>query len=103
MIQIQSSGPISTMINKKLGYYNCDGLEFESKIQAFFHSLKTNKPVEWIFNDFEFNLHDWLNEPLESLDQLYDKRARELREKYDYLILSYSGGSDSHQILMSFI
>jgi hypothetical protein len=51
----------------------------------------------------EFSLHDWTKEPEETLDQLYDKRVRELREKYDYLILSYSGGADSHQILMSFI
>lgn len=91
------------LINKVLGYYTCDGLEFESKIQACFHSLKVNKPVDWVFNDLEFKLYDWTREPEESLDQLYDKRAKDLREKYDYLILSYSGGSDSHQILMSFI
>jgi hypothetical protein len=91
------------MINKKLGYYICDNLEFESKISALTYSNISKKPVEWIFNDLEFNLHDWSTEPVESLDQLYDRRARELREKYDYLILSYSGGSDSHQILMSFI
>lgn len=91
------------LINKVLGYYTCDGLEFESKIQACFHSLKVNKPVDWVFNDLEFKLYDWTQEPEDSLDQLYDKRARDLREKYDYLILSYSGGSDSHQILMSFI
>jgi hypothetical protein len=91
------------LINKKLGYYLCDGLEFESKIQACLHSVKYEKPVEWIFNDLEFNKHDWTIEPSEDLDTLYDRRAKELREKYDYLILSYSGGSDSHQILMSFI
>jgi hypothetical protein len=91
------------LINKVLGYYTCDGLEFESKIQACFHSLKVNKPVDWVFNDLEFKLYDWTQEPEDSLDQLYDKRVKDLREKYDYLILSYSGGSDSHQILMSFI
>jgi hypothetical protein len=91
------------LVNKKLGYYTCNGLEFESKIQACFHSVQTGKPVDWVFNDLEFSAYDWTKEPEESLDQLYDKRARELREKYDYLILSYSGGSDSHQILMSFI
>lgn len=90
-------------INKKLGYYVCDGIEFESKIKACMHSLVVKKDVEWVFNDFDFGLYDWTNEPLESLDQLYDKRSRELREKYDYLILSYSGGADSHNILMSFI
>ena len=91
------------MINKALGYYVCNGIEFESKIQALFYSIKENKPVEWVFNDREFRMHNWTVEPQESLDALYDKRARELREKYDYVILSYSGGSDSHQILMSFI
>lgn len=91
------------LINKTLGYYTCDGLEFESKIQACFHSLKVQKQVDWVFNDIEFSLHDWTNEPTESLDQLYDQRSKFLREKYDYLILSYSGGADSHNILMSFI
>jgi hypothetical protein len=91
------------IINKKLGYYHCDGLDFESKIQASFHSLRTNKPIEWIFNDSEFNLYDWTNEPAQSLDYLYDQRSKQLREQYDYLILSYSGGADSHNILMSFI
>ena len=90
-------------LDKKLGYYTCDNVEFVSKIQAFMHSLKTNKSVGWIFNDDEFKKYDWTKEPELTLDQLYDARSRDLREKYDYLILSYSGGSDSHNILMSFI
>lgn len=90
-------------INKKLGYYKVGEVEFESKIHAYFFSLTCNKPVEWHFNDYEFRSRDWTIEPSETLDELYDRRARDLREKYDYLILSYSGGSDSHQILMSFI
>lgn len=92
-----------TNINKKLGYYVCNGVEFESKIKACLYSLVTKKDIDWVFNDFDFGLYDWTKEPSETLDQLYDKRSRELREKYDYLILSYSGGSDSHNILMSFI
>lgn len=91
------------MINKKLGYYTCDNLEFESKILASFHSKKIGKPIDWIFNDQEFKLYNWKIEPEASLDTLYDLRARNLREKYDYLIISYSGGGDSHQMLMSFI
>lgn len=89
--------------NKKLGYYLCDGLEFESKIEACLHATRTNKSVDWIFNDIEFSKYDWSNEPLEDIDYFYNKRAKEIREKYDYVILSYSGGADSHNILMSFI
>jgi hypothetical protein len=89
-------------INKKLGYYICDNLEFDSKIRACIHAVENVKPVTWVFNNDAFKKYDWTVEPEETLDQLYDQRARQLREQYDYLILSYSGGADSHNILESF-
>jgi hypothetical protein len=89
-------------MNKKLGYYVCNGQEFDSKIRCFIYATEVKQPVTWIFNDEVFNNANWQEEPEESLDSLYDRRARELREKYDYIILSYSGGSDSNNILMSF-
>jgi hypothetical protein len=91
------------MINRELGFYVCDGKEFSSKILAMLYSNQVNKPIEWIFNDRIFQSYDWTIEPQESLDQLYDRRARQLREKYDYIIISYSGGADSHNMLMSFV
>jgi hypothetical protein len=91
------------MIRKELGFYVCDGKEFSSKILACLHSNKVNKPVDWVFNDRVFNSYDWSIEPSESLDQLYDRRAKQLRDRYDYIIVSYSGGADSHNIVMSFI
>lgn len=89
-------------INRKLGYYVCDNLEFDSKIRACVHAVEHVKPVTWIFNNDEFNKYDWKTEPVETLDQLYDRRARQLREQYDYIVLSYSGGADSHNILCAF-
>lgn len=90
------------MINRDIGYYICNGLEFQSKIKCALYATEQKKPVQWVFNDSAFSKHTWTVEPDLTLDQLYDRRARELREKYDYLILSYSAGSDSHNILMSF-
>lgn len=90
-------------INPKLGYYTCNGQTFDSKIQAYLYSAQVKQKVEWNFNNDLFNKHDWTIEPEETLDQLYNARARQLREQYDYIILSYSGGADSHNILMSFI
>ena len=90
-------------MNKKLGYYTCNGIEFESKIQAAMVGEATNKPIKWHFNESTFNHYNWSQEPELSLDQLYNKRAREIREKYDYVILSYSGGSDSNNVLESFL
>lgn len=57
------------------------------------------EPVTFWFNDDVFSQLDWTKEPDVRLDQLYIERARQLREDYEYLILSYSGGSDSHEIL----
>lgn len=84
-------------------FYSVDGIQFESKIQAALFSAKVNKPITWNFHREFFNTYDWSKEPEKTLDQLYDDRARRLREQYDYLILSYSGGADSHNILMSFV
>lgn len=90
-------------MNEELGYYICNGKIFSSKIEACIYSTKIQKPIKWIFNDSVFDHFDWSVEPEESLDELYDRRSREIREKYDYVILSYSGGADSHNILTSFL
>jgi hypothetical protein len=91
------------MINKKLGYYMCGNEIFDSKIRALLKSNEIKKEVTWHFNEDVFNQYDWWVEPEETLDQLYDRRSRQLREEYDYIALSYSGGADSHNILMSFV
>jgi hypothetical protein len=91
------------MIDKELGYYTVDSVEFDSKIRAFLYASENNKEVKWNFNNRAFRTHNWSVEPTETLDQLYDERSRNIRESYDYVIISYSGGSDSHNILMSFI
>jgi hypothetical protein len=91
------------MLNKNLGYYRCGGIDFQSKVSALLHSRVINQPVEWMFHQDVFELYPWHIEPAETLDQLYDRRARELREKYDYIIISYSGGADSNNIIESFI
>jgi hypothetical protein len=90
-------------MNRKLGYYTVDGIEFFSKIQSCLHASKLNQTPNWHFNNDIFNSYNWTIEPNESLDELYNARARQLREEYDYVALSYSGGSDSHNILMSFL
>jgi hypothetical protein len=93
----------NSLINSKLGYYVCNGIQFRSKIEALIYSQVMKKPVEWVFHNEIFSAYNWTNEPNESLDELYDKRAREIREQYDYVLINYSGGSDSHNLLQSFI
>ena len=91
------------ILNKEIGYYVCDGREFSSKIAACIYGTQNKKEVQWVFNDSVFSRVDWTIEPSETLTELYNRRARELREKYDYIVLSYSAGADSHNVLMSFL
>lgn len=90
-------------MNKKLGYYSVGNTNFESKIQACIFANDKTDPVVWHFNEDVFSNYPWHIEPTETLDELYDLRARQLREQYDYLIVSYSGGADSHNLVESFI
>jgi hypothetical protein len=90
-------------MNKKLGYYTVGNLEFDSKIQACIFSEQTKQEVVWHFNNDYFKNYNWTLEPQSNLDELYDLRAKELRETYDYIVISYSGGADSHNIVESFI
>ena len=89
-----------------ISYYKVNDIKFKYFTDAINHKRKLNNAqfeIEWEFNfENELKANDWNIEPHETLDQLYFKRAKELREKYDYIILYYSGGSDSHNVLMSF-
>lgn len=88
----------------KFGYYQV-GEKFctYSWAEALEEQQRTGQKLDWIFNDHFFSLIDWTQEPTETLEQLYAERARQLREKYDYIVLEFSGGSDSHNVLNAFI
>jgi len=91
------------MADHLCGYYKCGHKEFGSKVDALLYSKIVNKKVEWIFHDDVYQAFDWSTEPAGSMDDYYNLRARELREKYDYIIISYSGGADSENVLQSFV
>jgi len=87
----------------KLGFYQVGDHKFYNKIQAIQHQTKTGQHPRWIFNDPVFAAQDWTQEPTESLSELYRRRAQQLRDRYDYIILMYSSGADSQNILDTFV
>lgn len=87
----------------KFGYYTVGNYCTYSKYDAHQVSKQTGKELQWYFNDVDFDLHNWRQEPSQSLWELYRQRAQQLRDKYDYLVLWYSGGSDSHNIAETFL
>lgn len=93
-------------MERNLGYYIVDGKHFYSKSHAIYESSITGKKIEWYFNNEvweHFSKNNLHTLGKTSLDNIYKLRAQQLRDKYDYLILHYSGGPDSHNVLMSFI
>lgn len=91
-------------VSKNCGYWELDGKYFFNKVECFRYASKNRKyDITYHFFDSAYKNLDWNNEPSESLTELYRQRAQQLRDKYDYLILSFSGGSDSTNILNAFI
>jgi len=94
---------MQTSSNDRFGFYTVGDFKTYSKLEAIEYSGVTKNPVEWNFNKDIFNKVDWAQEPPGSLEFWYGERARQIREKYDYIVLWYSGGADSHNALMSFV
>lgn len=89
--------------NHRLGYYEVGNKIILNKSNALLESHASKTPVKWIFNDWVYSKFDWTVPVTDSLPDLYKKRAQQLREKYDYLILYYSGGADSTNVLHAFV
>lgn len=87
----------------KLGVYRINDLKFYSKLQAIEYMQKTGVHLHWDFNEAVFSSYDWTQEPTENILELYRRRAQQLRDKYDYIVLMYSGGADSTNVLKSFV
>lgn len=90
----------------KNGYFLANNKVFAHKISALqelTRSRKTFNDLRWIFNPTEFQSINWKQKLGVPLTHLYRMRAEQLRQKYDYLMLLFSGGGDSSNVLDSFI
>lgn len=84
---------------ERLGMYCVDGQKYHNAFEALMKSKTTGKNMYWDFNDSTFSNINWavpINTPL---DELYRLRLLQLRNEYDHLILFFSGGRDSMNII----
>lgn len=88
------------MLKNNVFYYD-DSKQYYSRYDAVVNSPDPSK-LKFYFYDDVFLAQDWSKEPIESLKELYKQRAEYLRAKYDYLVVCYSGGIDSTNVLESF-
>ena len=87
----------------KFGYYQVEDKKTYRKLEAINWSRHSSVEPKWIFNDEIFSEYDWTVEPNINLWDLYKERARQIRKAYDYCVIFYSGGSDSHNLLNAWI
>jgi len=66
-------------------------------------SRDRKQSLEFVVNAPRIWDQDWTVEPNQDLDELYDNFSRQIAAKYDDIILGYTGGTDSHTILRSFV
>ena len=84
-------------------YQNKPYFSRESVAEAMLLNKDFDVSFEFKFADNIFDKIDWSKDINVSIETLYRMRAKQLREKYTYLILAFSGGSDSTQILNTFL
>jgi len=90
-------------MNTKYGCWIVGDKLFEKKAEALVYASKVNlSPKYYYYNNVWKNLDRTLLGKI-PLEQLYKERAQQLRDKYDYLILYFSGGADSTNILMTYL
>jgi hypothetical protein len=85
-------------------YYLISNSVFNNPFLAFIHGSQ-HSPHEFpIFyaNNAVYDRVNWMYEPEESWASLCRQRAEELRSKYEYLILGFSGGTDSITVYNTF-
>ena len=86
-----------------LGIYSVNNKVYTDKIEAVLEANKTNAEITWDFHEDKFKKIVWRNEPQLSLTELYKLRAQQIRDEYDYVIIMFSGGGDSTNVLHSFL
>ena len=90
------------MINQH-SVYKVGERVFRSKTLALMEGTKLNLHPTWHFADEVYSTVNWQTGHTDDITEVYKKRARQLRENYDYLVLAYSGGADSRTVLESFL
>ena len=88
---------------EQFGFYRVGDAKFYSKLEAAHEHERSGLPFRWDFNEAVYSSYDWRIEPTETLEELYRQRAQQIRDRYDYLVLWFSGGGDSSNVLNSFV
>jgi hypothetical protein len=86
-------------------FYEINRHRFANPYAAFLYAAYNDFHTFPTFNFYneQFESVNWTVEPQESFQSLCDRRAHQLREKYEKIVLPFSGGTDGMTIYNTFI
>lgn len=90
-------------MKNNFGIYTVNGIAYTDKIQAILEASRTKTAISWDYHQSMFKKINWWEEPEQSLDELYKIRAHQIRDAYDYVVVMFSGGADSSNVVHSFL
>jgi hypothetical protein len=90
-------------VKNQFGFYECGDFQTYSKLEVIEHANDSGKTPTWNFNKDIYSSWNWLVEPDEDLWELYRQRAQQIRDKYDHVVVMFSGGADSSNVLDVFL
>ena len=76
---------------------------YHNKFEAMTKARHQNDTLHFDFYDDKFLDYDWAHRDHEPFESILHRRCKQLREKYSYIKLFYSGGHDSHTMLLAFM
>ena len=85
------------------GNYQVGTTTYRNKMEAAHYATMQKLPILWDFHNELFSKFDWRIKPPGSIKDLYRQRAQQIRDRHDYIIVYFSGGSDSWTVLNSFL
>lgn len=88
----------------RFGYWLVDGKPcFNKVLSAVEATARNTKDIRFYFNDHVYSTIDWRVPVPISLESLYEQRSLQLRDKFQHLVVLYSGGSDSSNVLKAML
>lgn len=98
-----AKGVVTTPFDKTEQYYQVGNQKTFSKPQAVIWANGDPNKIHYYFMDEVWEAQNWTEPPKQTLAELMRLRCEQLRNKYQHVRVSYSGGYDSQGIVDSFI
>ena len=94
---------IDTLLDAHNFFYTANEKRFYRDIEALHYAIQHNAEANLELNYKFLKSNMWSKNPQFDIRHYLDLHAKIIAQKYDQIIIAYSGGTDSHTVLETFI